>query len=493
MDLPSHFLAIAGLILGLGLWYNHWRGKTLTHKSKGMSPPEPSGAWPFVGHLHLLQGKVPVFRTVGAMADKVGPVFVIRLGMYRALVVSNHEAAKECFTTYDKGPLWREMRKLSMLEILSTRRLSDLMHVQVSELHAGIKDLYILGKDYNWVNPKKVVISEWFEHLNFNVVLRMIAGKRYFNNVVHGGEEAGSATAAIKKLVPPAGAFVASDLIPFLEWVDLQGHLSSMKQVAKEMDSVLESWVEEHTGRFNTEASSRQDFIDIMLTKLKDACLFGYSRDTIIKATVLTLIVAGSDTISITSTWLLSALLNNRHVMKHAQEELDLKVGRDRWVEQSDIQNLVYLKAIVKETLRLYPAIPLLVPHEAMEDCHVGGYHFPKGTGLLVNAWKLHRDPAVWSNPEEFQPERFLTSHATVDVFGQHFELIPFGSGRRSCPGINMALQMLHLTTAQLLQGFDMATPSNSPVDMAEGISITMPKFTPLEVMLTPRLPAELY
>ena len=138
--------------------------------------------------------------------------------------------------------------------------------------------------------------------------------------------------------------------------------------------------------------------------------------------------------------------------MKHAQEELDLKVGRDRWVEQSDIQNLVYLKAIVKETLRLYTTAPLSVPHEAMEDCHVGGYHIPKGTRLLVNAWKLHRDPAVWSNPEEFQPERFLTSHATIDVVGQHFELIPFGSGRRSCPGINLALQMLHLTIARLLQ-----------------------------------------
>ena len=179
--------------------------------------------------------------------------------------------------------------------------------------------------------------------------------------------------------------------------------------------------------------------------------------------------------------------------MKQAQEELDIKVGRDRWVEQSDIQNLVYLKAIVKEALRLYAAGPLLVPHEAMEDCSIGGYHIPKGTRLLVNAWKTHRDPAVWSNPEEFQPERFLINHATVDVFGHNFELIPFGSGRRSCPGANMGLQMLHLTIARLLQGFDMTTPSNSSVDMTEGISLSMPKATPLEVMLTPRLRAELY
>lgn len=205
------------------------------------------------------------------------------------------------------------------------------------------------------------------------------------------------------------------------------------------------------------------------------------------------MIVGGTDTTSITSTWIISTLLNNRHVMKHAQEELDLKVGKDRWVEQSDIQNLKYLQAIIKETLRLYPAVPLLVPHEAMKDCCVSGYHIPKGTRLLVNAWKLHRDPTIWSDPEKFQPERFLTSHATIDIIGQHFELIPFGSGRRSCPGMNMALWIIQLTLARLLQGFNMITPSNFPIDMTEGLGATMPKATPLEVMLTPRLPAELY
>ena len=268
MDLPSHFLAIAGLILGLVFWYNHWRGKTLTHKSKGMAPPGALRCLAIYRSPAPTTRKVPVFRTLGAMGDKLGPVFVIGLGVYRALVVSNHEAVKECFTSNDKvfvsrpspsaakilgynyaafgfapyGPFWREMQKLSLLEILSTRRLSDLMHVQVSELQAVIKDLYILGKDNKWVNSKKVVMSEWFEHLTFNVVLTMIAGKRYFNDVVHGGEEARSAIAAIKKFMSLSGAFVASDVIPFLEWVDLQGHLSSMKLVAKELDSLIESW-----------------------------------------------------------------------------------------------------------------------------------------------------------------------------------------------------------------------------------------------------------
>ncbi|WJZ91164.1 hypothetical protein VitviT2T_010263 [Vitis vinifera] len=453
------------------------------------------------------------------MADKHGPVFMIRLGMHRALVVSSHEAVKECLTTNGKafasrpsssagkllgynyagfgfapyGPLWREMRKLSVTELLSNRPLNELKHVLVSELDVCIRDLYSLGKETNWVNPIKVAMSEWLEQLTFNVVLRMVAGKRYFGNGVHGNEEARHAIAVIKKFIFLTGVFVASDAIPFVEWMDLQGHLGSMKRVAEQLDPFVEGWVEEHVTKLKSDPSSRQDFIDVMLSVLKDNSMFGHRRETVIKATVMTLIVGGSETTSIASIWILSALLNNRHTLKRAQEELDLKVGRGRWVEESDIQNLIYLQAAVKETLRLYPPGPLLVPHEAIQDCSVCGYHIPKGTRLLVNVWKLHRDPDAWSDPEEFQPERFLTTHANLNVFGQHSELIPFSSGRRSCPGIALALQILHLTVARLLQGYDMTTPLNAPVDMTEGIGLAMPKETPLEVMLTPRLPSLLY
>lgn len=192
-------------------------------------------------------------------------------------------------------------------------------------------------------------------------------------------------------------------------------------------------------------------------------------------------------------TWILALLLNNRRALNRAQEELDLIVGKERWVEDSDIKNLVYLQAIVKETLRLYPPGPLAVPHEAREDCTVCGFHVPKGTRLFVNLWKLHRDPNTWPDPEAFSPERFLTSHAGIDVLGQHFELIPFGSGRRSCPGMAFALRVTHLALARLLQGFVFATKLDEPVDMSEGLGITLPRATPVEVVLTPRLPDELY
>lgn len=180
-------------------------------------------------------------------------------------------------------------------------------------------------------------------------------------------------------------------------------------------------------------------------------------------------------------------------MLKKAQDELDQKVGMERLVNESDIKDLVYLQAIIKETLRLYPAGPLLGPRESMEDCTLHGYHVPAGTRLVVNVWKIHRDPKVWPEPSAFQPERFLTTHADVDVRGQQFELVPFGYGRRSCPGVTFALQILHLTLARLLQAFELATPLDQPVDMTESPGLTIPRATPLEVLLSPRLPAKLY
>jgi cytochrome P450 len=206
-----------------------------------------------------------------------------------------------------------------------------------------------------------------------------------------------------------------------------------------------------------------------------------------------TLILAASDTTSVTLTWTLSLLLNNHEVLKKAQDELDIHIGRERQVKESDMKNLVYLQAIIKETFRLYPAAPLSVPHESMEECTVGGYHIPAGTRLFTNLSKIHRDPQVWSDPDEFQPERFLTTHKDCDFRGQHFELIPFGSGRRMCPGVSFALQVLNLALATLLHGFDIETLDDAPIDMTETGGITNIKATPLEALLTPRLSPGLY
>lgn len=158
-------------------------------------------------------------------------------------------------------------------------------------------------------------------------------------------------------------------------------------------------------------------------------------------------------------------------------------------MKESDIKNLPYLQAIVKESLRLYPASPVINLLEATEDCTLStGYHIPAGTNLMVNLWKIHRDEQVWPDPHSFKPERFLYSHKNIDVKGKNYELLPFGSGRRSCPAMSLALQMMHLTLATLLHSFEMFTPSNEPVDMTMSTGLTSIKATPLEVFLIPRI-----
>lgn len=194
-----------------------------------------------------------------------------------------------------------------------------------------------------------------------------------------------------------------------------------------------------------------------------------------------------------TLTWAVALLLNHRDVLKKVQDELDAHVGKERLVQDSDLQNMIYLQAVMKEILRLYPAAPLSVPHEAIQDCTIGGYHVSAGTRLLVNLPRLHRDSEVWSDPCEFRPERFLSSHKDFDIRGQTYELIPFGAGRRICPGISFAVQVMQLVIANLVHGFELGTPNGEAVDMEEGIGLTNLKKSPLEVVFTPRLPAHLY
>ncbi|XP_020244492.1 protopine 6-monooxygenase-like [Asparagus officinalis] len=197
------------------------------------------------------------------------------------------------------------------------------------------------------------------------------------------------------------------------------------------------------------------------------------------------MISGGADNVTNSLILTLAALLDNTHVLEKVQEELDTVVGRNSLVKESDIKNLVYFQAVIKETFRLYPSSKTNLPHEAVEDCQIQGYHVPAGTQLLVNIWNLQRDPRVWTDPYEFKPERFLTK-SPLDVRGQHFELIPFGSGRRACPGISFSLQVMHLTLARLIQAFELRATGHAPSDRY--LAADIPNLSSLEIILAPRL-----
>ncbi|GKB40695.1 cytochrome P450 CYP82D47-like protein [Tanacetum coccineum] len=319
----------------------------------------------------------------------------------------------------------------------------------------------------------------------------MVAGKRYTRAMEDEDEgEMNKRRVVMREWFHYLGQFVMGDALPFLGWLDIGGYEKTMKRVARDIDSMVGKWLDEHRQKKTSgDVTDVKDFIDVMLLVIKADDLAEYDVDTVIKATCTSLIVSSADTTTVMLTWALSLLLNNRNVLKKAQEELDTHVGKDRRINESDIQNLVYLQAIIKETLRLYPAGFLGGPRAFLEDCTVAGYHVPKGTWLLVNMWKLHHDPNIWSVPCDFIPERFLTpKHKDVDVKGTDFELIPFGAGRRSCPGIGLAVQMLNVVLATLLQNFKMSTANDAQVDMTESPRLTNAKATPLEVLFVPRL-----
>jgi len=165
------------------------------------------------------------------------------------------------------------------------------------------------------------------------------------------------------------------------------------------------------------------------------------------------IILAGSDTIAAAVVWAMTALMKNPRVMKKAQEEIRNVYGGKDFIEEDGIEKLPYLRAVIKETLRLYPPLPLLIQRETIKECSIGGYKIPEKTLVYVNAWAVHRDPETWNDPEEFYPERFLDSK--VDFRGYDFELIPFGAGRRVCPGIHMGIITVELVLANLLYSFD--------------------------------------
>ena len=202
----------------------------------------------------------------------------------------------------------------------------------------------------------------------------------------------------------------------------------------------------------------------------------GFSNNTL-----QNLFAAGTETTSTMTEWAMSLLLNHPAVLKKAQAEIDASVGNSRMVAADDVPRLAYLQCIITETLRLYPPAPLLLPHESSTDCKVGGYTVPGDTMLIVNAYAIHRDPATWEDPTVFRPERF------EDGKGDRTLVIPFGMGRRGCPGETLALQMVGMVLGTLLQCFDWGRVDGMEVDMTQGGGITMPKAVPLEAVCIPR------
>jgi len=331
-------------------------------------------------------------------------------------------------------------------------------------------------------------VSKLVSTFTTDIICRMAFGKKYR------GEDLDSK--GFKKMIHEALYFIGviniGDFIPWLEWLDLQGLRRQLKRCHKTFDAFFEKIIVEHEekAKANDENATKKDFVDFMLGLMDQNDMeVKITRDNI-KAIIFNTLGGGTDTSSSTLEWAMSEMLLNPSIMRKVQEELEIVVGLDRRVEESDLPHLNYLRAVVKETLRLYPPGPLLLPHESLEECTIsGGYVIPRKCRLIVNVWAISRDPNSWEDANVFKPERFIGS--SIDLKGQHFQMIPFGAGRRGCPGQLLGLTIVEYALASLLHSFDWRLPDGmkkEDLDMTEDVGLAMPRAIQLMAVATPRL-----
>ncbi|KDP24589.1 hypothetical protein JCGZ_25505 [Jatropha curcas] len=466
-------------------------------------PPSPP-ALPIIGHLHLL-APIP-HQALHKLSTRYGPLIHLFLGSVPCVVASSPEMAKEFLKTHETsfldrpiaaavdyltygsadfsftpyGPYWKFMKKICMTELLGGRMLDQLLPVRHEEIGQFLK---LMLKKANANEP--VDVGKQLLRLTNNVISRMLMSERCSNNE----DEANEIRELVQEVAELTGKFNLSDYIWFCKNLDLQGFGRRLKKVREKFDTMMHRIIAEHEEarkikKETGERDSMKDLLDILLSISEDENSEIKLTKENIKAFILDIFAAGTDTSAITTEWALAELINHPDIMKKAREEIDSVVGTSRLVEESDIINLPYLQSIVKETLRIHPTGPLTV-RKSTEDCTINGYEIPARTQLFVNIWALGRDPKHWENPLEFCPERFSNAEANgksqLDVRGQYFHLLPFGSGRRACPGTSLALQIVQSTLAAMIQCFEWKVDGgNGTVDMEEGPGLTLPRANPL-------------
>ncbi|XP_060169551.1 cytochrome P450 71AU50-like [Lycium barbarum] len=497
--MASIFLQVLALLAVL-YFLQELQNKFMKKKMKKL-PPGPKGL-PIIGNLHMI-GK-NVHQDLHQIAKKYGPIMSMRFGVVPIIVASSPHAAEQFLKNHDLvfasrpnnnvvqfimynqknltfakyGPYWRNMRKLCTLELLTTQKINSFQAMRKQEVANFVTFINRAACSH-----VEVDISAKLATLSANMACLMVFGKKYTDDEF---DERGFMDVIHESLVivskPNIGEF-----FPFLNTFDLQGFVPRMKELAKIYDEFLERVIDEHI-QDSKEEKQTKDIVDTMMNIMQSGEVeFEFDRRHV-KAILLDLLIASMDTSSTAIDWIFSELLRQPKVMKKLQNELEQVVGKNRIVEESDLEKLEYLDMVIKEGFRLHPVIPLLL-HESIEDCIIDGFDIPKGSRLLVNTWAIGRDPEVWSKPETFMPERFIGSN--INLRGRDFQLLPFGSGRRSCPGLQLGLTIVRLVLAQLVHCFDWELPNGmmpKNLDMTEKFGLVMARAQHLMAIPTYRL-----
>ncbi|KAH6815808.1 hypothetical protein C2S51_020628 [Perilla frutescens var. frutescens] len=481
------FQALISLILLI--FITKWLRKSTGNKKL---PPSPRKL-PILGNLHQL-GSLP-HHNLHSMAKKHGPIMLLHFGSVPTVVVSSAAAAREIMKTndlifsdrpdssvnrrllYDNkdvsvapyGEYWRQLKSICVLQLLSNKRVQSFHEIREEETE-------ILMKRVGEEGSGCVNLSHMFTQLMNDVVCRSAIGRK-----CREGEDGEKFLQLLREFLEVLGTISIGDFVPSLSWINrINGFDARVERIARDMDEFLEGVIRERLQNPAVKKKNGENFVDILLHIYQSNSVgVSIDRDSI-KAIILDVFAAGTDTTSTVLEWAMTELLRHPIILKKLQDEVrEVVKDKQNKITEKDIEKMHYLKAVIKETLRYHTPIPLLVPRIAREDAKIMGYDVPVGTMMMTNAWAIGRDPDSWDEPERFYPDRFLNS--SIDFQGLDFEFIPFGAGRRGCPGISFAMATNELVLANLVQKFDWKLGDEcKELDMSERPGVAIRRAVPL-------------
>ncbi|KAL2633653.1 hypothetical protein R1flu_005132 [Riccia fluitans] len=536
-SLPTLLIPVLVISMLVVLTWRKWNAPCGVGIRKHL-PPNPLTTFPILGSLpQLLTTDKPSYKFTEELLAEHGPIILLKSGQRRHVFVGSPDMARECLETNDLtfasrpktaasrylsfgeddlaiapyGEHWQFLRNIYTQELLSTKKYPLFSKIRSEELSLFVRSIM---KQQKGNNPIYVNLSKRIVEISMNMITMMVTGSRSFpySDILVSNKSFGKAysereikemrsrgpdwrqySSEITKLFSSP---LLEDAIPPLGFVDkITGRRGKMKRARERLEELYEDLIKDHKEKRRTHPATEADttFLDALLAMPGPNGQSGLSKETVMGLLQST-VASGSITTSSTIEWAMAHLLKNPFCMKKCVEEMDAVVGLERCVEDSDIPNLPYLRAVVKETFRLTPTGPLLLPHATTARCKIGEFDIPAKATVSFHVWAIGRNSQLWQNPQEFHPDRFL--HSDIDVRGQHFELFPFGAGARRCPAIDVSMDMVQFTLARLIQSFTwsfIGDKTHEQLDMTEVPGMTLRKKKPMELNATPRLSPSLF